>query len=468
MRSPAKWGFSCLLFAVGIFIACAPPPVPNIALPPQPEPTNQAATAAPRTFTPTNIPQTEIEETPTAEPNALTRPIVSVTRRGISAYRALNFCEVPQSVRLQNRERVYCLHPEKISFDQVVTALGEVMNARFGLRDAQGNALVYDEARRCEFNLCYAYVWYDKQNPKNAYALLRLYPRQVSEREIAPLLEVRPNGDPQVLTDWQIVLVDQRSAEIVQVLANPFIAMARSDAIAFNPASGYFEVLDRSGANPRPTGKRLGLALGAEQTTQLTDSVQDIALYNFNATDAAFFKTAVNWLAENMPTWYAYLLAQRPFEVHRDASLPFLSDGICCRTRNGEPTFGRIRFRDHLADWTRDAFPGAAHDALTRWSFLTTLIHEATHVRDLRTNRFNLNAVPTGMRDCVMHISTDEIEILFSQDAALEKISPSALTQQEYVATIEEFSAEVKNKLLPEKQKVCGIFYKPTFDGLMP
>ena len=169
-----------------------------------------------------------------------------------------------------------------------------------------------------------------------------------------------------------------------------------------------------------------------------------------------------------MPTWYEYFLAQRPLEIYRDASLPFVSDGICCRTRNGDTNFGRVRFRDHFANWTSDAFPGASHDALSRWSFLTLLIHEATHVRDLRTNRFNLNAMPTGMRDCVMHISTDEIEILFSQHASKIRISSSELTQQEYVATIEEFYGDVGNRLLPEKQKTCGDFYKPRFEGLMP
>jgi len=169
-----------------------------------------------------------------------------------------------------------------------------------------------------------------------------------------------------------------------------------------------------------------------------------------------------------MPTWYAYLLAQRPFEIYREPSLPFVSDGICCRTRNGDSSYGRIRFRDHLQNWTRDSFPGGAHNALARWSLLTLLIHEATHVRDLRTDRFQLNTVPPEMRDCVMHISTDEIEVLFSTEAAEIRISPSDMTQRDYAATIKAFFQEIETKLLPEKKSTCGTLYRPTYDGLTP
>ena len=277
-------------------LACAAPPVPNVPSTPRATQTPNASAEATRTLTATYTPTPIEEETPIAEPDALTRAIVSVRRRGITSYRALNFCEVPQTVRFENRERVYCLHPETISFDAVVSSLGEVMNARFGLRDAEGNALVYDEGRRCEFNLCYVHVWYEKGNPRNAYALLRLYPLEASGKQIAPLLQVKPNGDPAVLTDWQIVLVDQRTAEIVQVLASPFVRMARSDTIAFNAASGYFEVLDRSGSNPRPTGKKLGLPFTVEQVTQLAGVVQQVALYNFNRADVVYFENALVWL----------------------------------------------------------------------------------------------------------------------------------------------------------------------------
>lgn len=460
------------------FIAgCTAPPVPNVPGASMSEPTAQAVPEITRTLTETVRPAAAVtatlavdnRKTPDAQDaDALTRPIVSTRQMSVSAYRAINFCETPQSVTYENHLRVYCLHTETISFNQVVTALGEVMNDRFAMHDANGSFLLYDDRHRCEFNLCYAHVWYDKSNTRNAYALLRLYPLEVSGKQVAPLLQVKPNGDPQVLTDWQVVLVDQRTGEIVQILASPFVQMARNDLVAFNPSSGYFEVLDSSGASPRPTGKRLGLPLGEGQTTRLTAFVDDIALYNFDPADAAYMTDALAWLKENLPDWHDYFLKQRPLEIYRDGSLPFLSDGVCCLTRNADSTVGRIRFRDHFANWTGDAFPGASHDALARWSFLTTLIHEATHVRDLRLNRFDLNAVPSGLRDCVMHISTDEIEIQFSQQAAAIKISPSVLTQDEYAGTIQEFFQDVQNRAKPDKQKTCGQYYKPAFPGLMP
>lgn len=463
--------FLLLWFTAG----CAAPPVPTVPDRSIREPTAQAVLEVTRTLTEpvrttATVPLTAVNpKTPDAqEADPLTRPIVSTQQMSVSAYRAMNFCEVPQSVTYENHPRVYCLHTETISFDRVVTALGEVMNNRFVMRDATGSSLVYDDGHRCEFNLCYAHVWYDKSNARNAYALLRLYPLVVSGKQVAPLLRVKPNGDPLVLTDWQVVLVDRRSGEIVLLLASPFVQMARDDAVAFNPASGYFEVVDRSGANPQATGKRLGLPLGEEQTTQLTAIVEDTPLYNFDPPDAAYMSDALAWLKENLPAWNDYFLKQRPMEIYRDGSLPFLSDGVCCLTRDGDSTVGRIRFRDHFANWTSDAFPGASHDALARWSFLTTLIHESTHVRDLRLDRFDLNAVPDGLRDCVMHISTDEIEIEFSQQAAAVKISPSPVTQKAYAGTIREFFQDVQNRVMPARQKSCGQYYKPAFPGLMP
>ncbi len=450
-------------------IACATPPVPSVPQTVENLRVPQATVSSTRTLTPPREATVSADETPGAEDaDALTRAIVSLRRLRGSSYRALNFCELPQGIRFENRERVYCLHPETISFDGVVTSLGEVMNARFGLRDQDGNALAYDEGRRCEFNLCYAHIWYDKQDSQNAFALLRVYPLEASGKQVAPLLEVKPNGNPQVLTDWQVVLVDRHTAEIVQLLPSPFVPMARSDAVAFNASSGYFEVLDRSGSHPRPTGKRLGLPFALEQVTQLAGDVEEVALYDFNRADIAYFENALAWLRENMPDWYDYFLAQRPLEIYHDGSLPFVSDAICCRTREGKAGIGRIRIRDHLSVWTQDAFPGASHDALARWSLLTLLIHEITHVRDLRLNRFDLQAIPLGMRDCVVHLSADEIEIQFSQHAAQVRISPSELTQQEYVATIEEFYRDVQENALVEKQKLCGEFYKPRFEGLMP
>lgn len=463
--SPVLVGVCCALLVLS---ACAAPPLPSVHIAPTATPFAADVTSVPSTLTPTETLDNASEDAPVEETDALTRAIVNVRIRGFSTQRALRLCELPQTITYQNRVRVYCLHPETISFDQMVTALGEVMNDRFGLRDADGNELAYDSNRRCEFNLCYAHIWYDKQNFQNAYALLRLYPLEASGKQVAPLLEVKPNGDPKILTDWQVVLVEQRTGEIVQMLPSPFVRMARSDTIAFNAGSGYFEVLDRSGRLPRPTGKRLGLPFGLEQVAELAALVQEVALYNFNRADVAYYENALRWLHENMPDWYDYFLAQRPLEIYRDASLPFVSDGICCRTRNGDSTFGRIRFRDGLANWTSDSFPGAAHDALARWSFLTLLIHEATHVRDLRLRRFELTAMPGGMRDCVMHISTDEIEVLFSQHASQIRISADDSTQREYVKTIQEFYDDVENRVLPEKQKTCGDFYKPSFDGLMP
>lgn len=447
-------------------MACAAPPVPNIAPTPAVSLTREPVIQVTSTLTAAQVPDAAADEA--EDTGALTRAIVSLTRRGTSSYRALNFCEVPQGVRFQNRERVYCLHPETISFDTVTTALGEVMNERFALRDENGTELVYDNGRRCEFNLCYVHVWYARDNPANAYALLRLYPLEANGKQVAPLLRVKPNGNPQVLNDWQVVLADQRTGEIVQVLADPFVPMARRDTVAFNPRSGYFEVLDRSGNTPRPTDKKLGLPFRVEPVTELAAIVNEVALYNFNSLDVAYFENALTWLADKMPGWHEYFLAQRPLEIYRDASLPFVSDGVCCRTRNANANLGRIRFRDHLANWTRDSFPGASHDALARWSLLTLLIHEATHVRDLRTDRFQLGSVPSGMRDCVMHISTDEIEVLFSKQAAGVTISPSALTQSEYTATIENFYQDIENRLLVEKKQACGNLYKPIFPGLMP
>jgi hypothetical protein len=88
------------------------------------------------------------------------------------------------------------------------------------------------------------------------------------------------------------------------------------------------------------------------------------------------------------PSWWQYVLAQRPFVIHYSPDLGqkgYAGSGGCCYGTLSNTNVGALS----PTKVGRIDFAGRPPDDPTKdlW-FLVTLAHEVTHVRDLRVGRF--------------------------------------------------------------------------------
>ncbi|MBI5302793.1 MAG: hypothetical protein HY868_11695 [Chloroflexi bacterium] len=134
----------------------------------------------------------------------------------------------------------------------------------------------------------------------------------------------------------------------------------------------YFSVL--SFANESTQHREPNLLAGIT----FADSISDA--------DAAYLQTSMQWLHDYAPEWYAYVAQAKPFTLSLDVELGksgLAARAKCCDERKS----GEVIFGDHFGDWTTTNDP----EDQTMWSrqitFLSTLIHEVTHVYDQRAGR---------------------------------------------------------------------------------
>lgn len=105
---------------------------------------------------------------------------------------------------------------------------------------------------------------------------------------------------------------------------------------------------------------------------------------SFTDEDVAYLQDGLRFLRDYVPQWYAFVAGAKPLML--DVNLSLGEGGVaanskCCDERGHDS----ITFGDHF----RDASPDAEGETIrTRQiAFLSTLIHEVTHIRDRRAGR---------------------------------------------------------------------------------
>lgn len=122
-----------------------------------------------------------------------------------------------------------------------------------------------------------------------------------------------------------------------------------------------------------------------EATRDHPNVLEQIALEGTLAnSDAVLLQNDLIWLRDNLPQWYQYVVDAKPFTLSIDpewGTRGIAANTKCC-DRHGNGTiifserFGEIAVSSEAEDQTFEA---------KRIEFLSTLIHEVTHVRDKRS-----------------------------------------------------------------------------------
>lgn len=226
----------------------------------------------------------------------------------------------------------------------------------------------------------YTYAWKDGEG--NTIVLPVAYPLSLSGVSVAPIFLCPQCVDSKTLMQWQVWLADIKSGATVKVIENPFVVLKRDEVLAFNSESGYLEIAKQTGTNYSLVGKQVGLKL---PTLYVCDTkigpvfgpVEDICFYGFNQADELRFRRILDWIKQMTPTWYQFVMDQRPFDIYLEPDL--IKHGIY-GTGGGVSVQG---VRGHISFAERPP-----NNPMENLWYVVTLIHEAAHVRDTKAERF--------------------------------------------------------------------------------
>jgi len=105
---------------------------------------------------------------------------------------------------------------------------------------------------------------------------------------------------------------------------------------------------------------------------------------SFADEDVAYLRDSLQFLHGYAPEWYAYVAEAKPLMLAVDLSegeRGLAAKSQCCDERG----YGLITLGDHFGDWSADAQDQSVQTR--QITFLSTLIHEVTHIRDRRAGR---------------------------------------------------------------------------------
>jgi hypothetical protein len=227
-----------------------------------------------------------------------------------------------------------------------------------------------------------AFVW---GNPDGTQlAVPALYPATYNGVSVGAIFLCPNCADPGILANWQVWLVDIKTGAPVNVIDHPVVTLGKDEAIAFDQTTGGLEVVRQEQDSTPPTGRRVGLPL---PSVGPVGTVEGIRLFNFPKEDVGKFQSALGWMKTVTPQWYQYILDARPTDITWNPELANLGVGgitKCCRTVGAVSDSALIELSDHPpADVTDNLY------------FLSTLVHETTHVRDRRAKKFQGSDVAT-------------------------------------------------------------------------
>jgi hypothetical protein len=166
------------------------------------------------------------------------------------------------------------------------------------------------------------------------------------------------------------------------------------------------------------------------------DVMQDITFAGlYSDDDAAYLRESLHLLHDKMPTWALYVEEAKPLVVAVD-----LTEGAhgraaiakCCLAGNR----GQITFGHQLGTLIDTTDPDSQSEQARRITFLATLAHEVTHIRDQRAGRFKQK---TDWKSCVAaERSGLEKQLLFQQDALTAELGDTLTSNRMYRSRLDQ------------------------------
>ncbi|MBI3536835.1 MAG: hypothetical protein HY070_04660 [Chloroflexi bacterium] len=172
--------------------------------------------------------------------------------------------------------------------------------------------------------------------------------------------------------------------------------------------------------------------------------------------DLAYLRESLQILNDKMPTWAQYIEEAKPLTLVVD-----LNEGAkgraaiakCCLGERGVITFGH-----HFGTLTDSSDPASQTLEARRITFLATLAHEVTHIRDQRAGKF---LTKTDYKSCVAAEKSGlDKQLEFQKDALNIELGDNATSAQTYRARFEQNvkaeAAALKSRDL--WNQYCGVF----------
>jgi hypothetical protein len=149
----------------------------------------------------------------------------------------------------------------------------------------------------------------------------------------------------------------------------------------------------------------------------------------FTDADARYLQTSLEWLREYLPEWYTYVADAKPLLFAQDETQRargIISYAKCCYTRGT----GAITFSAPLGQWNLDEMPAVPGVQAQQVQFLSVLIHEVTHIRDVRAGRFEH---ARDARTCIAaEQSANDSELAFARALTRVQITGDANARANY------------------------------------
>lgn len=149
----------------------------------------------------------------------------------------------------------------------------------------------------------------------------------------------------------------------------------------------------------------------------------------FTDADTLYLQTSLQWLRDYLPDWYAYIEEAKPFIFAMDENLltrGIISHAKCCYSHGA----GAITFGEHLGQWKISDAGVVEGIQPQQIQFLSVLIHEVTHIRDLRDGRIER---ATDARTCIAaEQSANAQELEFVRALTTVQIKGDATTRANY------------------------------------
>jgi len=104
--------------------------------------------------------------------------------------------------------------------------------------------------------------------------------------------------------------------------------------------------------------------------------------------DIAYLQEGLRLLHDHLPQWYTYLAEAKPLVLEVDLEIGrrgVAAKAKCCDVEG----VGTITFGDHFGDWGISDEPDDQTFQARQITFLSTLVHEVTHLRDQRAGRLS-------------------------------------------------------------------------------
>ncbi len=172
--------------------------------------------------------------------------------------------------------------------------------------------------------------------------------------------------------------------------------------------------------------------------------------------DVAYLRENLELLRDQLPAWYKHIEDAKPLVFAIDPAEGAHGRAAvaqCCLGGRGVITFGH-----HFGTLEDPDDPTSQTPEARRITFLVTLVHEVTHIRDQRAGKFSLK---TNFKSCVdAEKSAFDKQIEFEQDLLTAKLGESQASAETYRTRLEQ---QIKSETAALKTRemwdqYCGAF----------